>query len=859
MPRVIIQKSSGTWWKVLLGVLLGIVLGITSVFGGLAITAAYVNTGTLLGDYSYVLTDEYQNKTILDIVLGVTSGEIKFDNLNDVAKVTPELEKIFDTINESFANAGLNVEIRFDDIKDEPWATLDVKIIDTFKTGVTLADVLKVEDDSEPILKYLSYPKNDDGTFDKDHPYTLKDFMDDSSFFSNLIDKLTIGDVVKPDDDNLLLKAITDYTLKDLENKDKLYSIELGTLFSESDKENNPMLKTLADNHWTINDLSDGDKFKTLKIGEIVEPTPGTLMDAIKDKTVGDLDSSDAFDDVEVGAIITVNEGSTPIIKYLEHKQLGELKDDDFVNDMYISDIFTPTQIADSKVLTGLNNLPNPKHDTDPSAPEYGCQVGDIGTRVDELKLKDVMDTTSGNKTVKSLENERIGNLTDAINKLEIGSVIEYHEKEPSDGKYYSDTACTQELSPVLTRLIGKADEPVEVTTPYTITLKNDEFSHFVISDGGENKTDYLKISDYIQKTDIAISKHVESEVVTWISDGGTGMASPERDPYVETFTLTLNPPTEWEHVYYYNCNKPTKVNDMNETISDLKIKDVMKTEGTIFEKPKIANTRVENASGLFDTIKSEVTLGEVITINSGSTKILRTLKDTKLDQIGTKVDNLLFADVVDYYEKEPSDGKYYSDPGCTKVLPQILTTFIDNNVEIKNMTSAIDDLTISDVLSPDQRSDRYLSHIPDDTRIADIGSAVNNLSLIDVFEDQIFDTSGNLISTWKYLLIESTETWIPGNPHKDTLPFEGYNCKTYKVGELTKLKDNMTNNMTRASLNELQRDGIVDLNNGKAWDDPTGFLAKTITVPFTPPAGKTTFGELTLKEFSDMIASIAV
>ena len=859
MPRVIIQKSSGTWWKVLLGFFLGIITGIASVFGAVAFVAAGVNTGTLLGDYSYVLTEEYQNKTALDIVMGVVDGEIKFDNLGDVAKVTPEIEKIFDAINDSFEKAGIHMEIRFEDIKDEPWSTLDIKIIDTFKNGVTLADVLKTTDDSEPIIKYLSYPKNDDGTYDKEHPYTLKEFMDDSSFFSNLINKLKIGDVVKPEEDNLLMKALADYTIKDLENKDKLYGLEIGDLFSETDKENNTLLRTLSDNHWTINDLSNESKFKTLKIGEVFKPTEGTVMYSIKDKEIGDLDKKDAFDDVEVGSLITVNEGSTPIIKYLEHKTVGELKGDDLVNDMYIADIFTATQIADSRVLTGLNNLPNPKHDTDPTAPEYGCQVGDIGTRVNELKLKEVMDTSKGNKTVKTLENERIDNLTNAINKLEIGSVIEYYEKDPSDGKYYSDQACTKELSPVLTRLIGKSDEPIEVTAPYTITLKNDELTHFVITDGGENKTDYLKISEYIDKTDIAITKHTETvdekEVVTWVSDGGTG--SIVRDPYIETFDLTLTPPTEWEHVYYYCCNKPTQVNNMNDTVSDLRIKDVMKTEGTIFDKPKIANTKVDNGSTLFDSIKSEVTLGEVITINDSSTKILRTLKDTKLDQIGNKVELLEFGDVVDYYVKTPSDGKYYSDQACTKQLPQILTTFINNNVQIKNMTTAVNNLTVGQVLTDDQRTDRFLKNIPEDTLITKIGEAVNDLPLITVFEDQIYDGSGNLNPTWKYLLIEKTEAWIADNPHKDTHPLDAYKCATYKVSELNKLITNMSDNISRATLFELQRDGIVDMNSGKAWNDPDGFLMRDIPGAFTPPGTKTKFGQLTMKEFADMVSTM--
>ena len=920
-PVMIVKKSSGTWWKCLLAFIGGIFFTIAAAFGGLAFAAAGVNTGTLLGQYSYLLTEEYQNKTVLDIVTEVIDGKLTFNNLGDVAKVTPEVEKIFDAVNDSFEKAGIHMEIRFEDIKDEPWASIDVKIIDTFKSGVTLADILKVTDESEPIMHYLSYPKKDDGTYDKEHPYTLGQFMDDSNFFNNLIDNLKIGDVVKPDPDNLLLQALVDYTLSDLENKDKLYGIKLGTLFSEEDKNNNPLLKTLSDKDWTINDLSDGDKFKTLKIGELVEPTDGTLLYAIKDKTVNDLDNKDSFDDVEVGSIITVDDSSTPIIKYLEHKQIGELKDDDFVNDMYISDIFTEAQINDSRVLKALNNLPK-----DPADPTLGtgCKVGDIGKRVDELELKDVMDTTSGNKLVKALENEKIGGLNDAINNLNVGDVIEYYEKDPSDGKYYSDQACTQELSPVLTRLIGNDDE-IQTPVGNTVTLKNEDFRHVVFKNGdGEEKTDYLNISTFIQNTEITISKHVEivdeQEVVTWVAEG-SGTASPARDPYIDTFTVEVNFPAEWTSHAYYCCNKPTNVNKMNESVDDLRIKDIMKIEpGSAFDKPAIRNSTINNADTIFNTIKSELTLGEVVTVTDSSSQILKSLKDTKLDEIGTKVDDLEFADVVEHYEKDPPDGKHYSDEGCTQELPKLLCTFIDNGTKVKNISSAVDDLkvsevvtyyekdpsdgkyysdkecteelsqilttfinndtkvkdmgtavgnlTISEVLTAEQRDNRFLSKIPPETKITAVGSALENLKLVDVFEDQIFDTENadpakkdKLVSTWKYLLIEgeNSEAWIDGNPDISTDPLHGYACENYKISDLNKLISNMSSNISKATLNDLQKDGIADLNSGKAWDDPTGFLAKPIpNPPFTPPAGKTTFGQLTLQEFANMVSSMA-
>ena len=75
------EKSSGTWWKVLLGVIGGFILGIGAVAGGVVIAGTMVSTKTLMGEENakQFLGEKYQDKTIYEIVMSAIGGELKFD------------------------------------------------------------------------------------------------------------------------------------------------------------------------------------------------------------------------------------------------------------------------------------------------------------------------------------------------------------------------------------------------------------------------------------------------------------------------------------------------------------------------------------------------------------------------------------------------------------------------------------------------------------------------------------------------------------------------------------------------------------------------------------------------------------
>ncbi len=925
---VIVQKKGGTWWKCLLAFFGGILFTIGAVLGGAAIVGTQIQAGTLLGENAdAILTAEYQSKTLLQIAMGFIDGSTQIQTLGDVAKITPMVDNVIAGINETL-EAELSYKVNIEQMHTLGFAEIPDYLVNSLKNEVTLAGAMKIDENSEAILQYLAFPKNEDGSYNTENPYPLANYMDDPDFLNKLVTGAKINDLMTADDDNLLMKSIGEFTIEDLQSKDKIYGIKLGDLFSDEEKADNALLKTISDKDWTIADLSDGDNLKTLKIGELVETSEGTLLDAIKEKTINDLDSSDAFDDVKLDKVITIDDDSSPILKYLKDKSIGELKDDDLVNDMYISDIFTTDEINDSRVLKALNNLPNPEHIMNPSAPEYGCKVGDIGERVNELLLEDVIDCDdTDSKIIKTLRHKRIDQLSESIDELMISDVMDYYYEE-STGKYWTNTSKDKELAPVLVKLIG--NEPFgheypgyQVTTStYTINREIDgrdyEYIRFVDKNGEDYKvSDYYKIDDFLQNTLITVSKHVdivdEEEVVSWVA-AGSGAASPARDEYATSFEIEIAWPSEWTGTHYVNiCNKPTKVNDFGDVVSDLKLKDVMNIdEDSPLNKPRIKNAGIGDADNLFNVIKEDLSIGDVIDhyedpdhegiyysdpdhIGDPAYKLPMIVctfiqKDIKLDGISDAVNDLKFGDVVENYEKSPSDGKYYKDPECTEELPQILQTFIGEGVEINDMANRIKYLTIGDALSESDRNEgKFLKLIPEDTYITDIGGAINNISIIDAFEDEIFedtDSDGfydSINSTWKYLLLESKtekdnlnaritylETYVA--PYDEDHPFDPFNreaydgtnaetgsgkdyipkCNGYTIGSsMGQMIDNMSTMMEQASLQELDDDGILDL------DDT--FLGNDIAASLLPyaPAGKTKYGQLTIKEFTDMVGNL--
>ncbi len=655
------QEKGGTWWKVLLGVLGGFFLGIGTVAGGVAIAGSVVKTGTLLGDNAdKILSKEYQEKTILQIVMDAVGGKIQVQTLGDLNNITPMVGEYVTGVKNSLN--GIGCELTNEEMYTWSLEGLTDHIIGSVK-GAKIVRVLSKDNIKypDPIIKYLSYKTYPEGDpkageyvwatdesgeyiFDEDGEHVLID--------QHLTDML--------DDTNYIQRKVDTMRIK--------------MLFKEEDIKKS------------------------------------SLLTAIQDKSVRELSKDGAFNDVKISAVITVTEDSPKILKTFvaNGTTIGGMSD--AINDLYLDDVIdlSPSSSPVMKKLLGVSN------GTDENP--YGPKITSFPANITRMEIS--------------------------------GTGKEAKVKTQYDYVMFSDGAGHESNLIPFSEILGTKNSTTGKLDGYNIITIDDTEKGYTLSGAVARDDDEPRTAIHTDK--VAIANVVR--------------------------------PDGWgENLYALSCNQKTKVNDLGDTIDDLRLRDAME-----------------------------------IGIN---------------DSLWRVRDELV------------SDGDLISK------------------------------LVVDDVFE-DRSSMKFIKSIPGDTKVTEIGDAINEVSLLEAFEENIFSEKvggkSALNSTWKYMLIESTEPWIsstPTAPLQEDNPFKvgevgEYNCANYTIGgDNTKnpkdkgidgLISNMSANMKRATLQQLNDDGIVTLDHD--------FLIKEFTGPWAAiaPAGKTTFGELTLEELTAMVTSVS-
>ncbi|MBO4668328.1 MAG: hypothetical protein J5666_09445, partial [Bacilli bacterium] len=280
------------WWRYLLFVLLGILIGLGSVAGGI-VAAGYIINGSMIEDWTGqdLLTDEYQGKSIIELITSLSQNQDDLTTLGGLAKISPMVDTMVDSINEMIES-----QIGFKWSKEELYAVkfeeLGDYLINTLKDNATVARMIGADENSSSIMKLFLFPKNDGGEYDFEHPYTLNDFMSEG-FFDGIIDRMVISDIIEDiDPDNALLNAIKNWGLDDFQNLDKIYGLTITELMGDIDPDNALLY---AIRNWSINDFKDGDKIYSLTVSELlgdIDPD-NALLNAIKNWTINDLKDQD--------------------------------------------------------------------------------------------------------------------------------------------------------------------------------------------------------------------------------------------------------------------------------------------------------------------------------------------------------------------------------------------------------------------------------------------------------------------------------------------------------------------------------------------------------------------------------------
>ena len=454
------------WWRYLLVFLGGMVTTAAIAGAAIGITGAVLTTKEVItmfgGNPNDILREDYQNISMIEMVQNLSTK--KFETLGDIDKVTPAIKKVLDeTINPTL-DKELHFQYNWDELKIKPFEkstsgrpatevdpneTLGEYLGRAIKEEVTLASF--ISGDAPKLIDIFLYPKNDQGEFDYDHPYTLSTYINATSdFFDNIVNSIKIKDVVDIQEGDRLMEEIADWSITDF-NQEQINTLSVG-LFLDPDSEN-PLIQKLStftigdlteenlkalkiadiiavnddtpkillaliDMDYTIGDLESTNLYNVLTVEQVFETEGNTFLTAIKDKYLSDLEDEDTILDLKLNEVF-VTESETSIVARFGDKTLREITGDDFLSNMKITEAFSEAEIEENILLSALvRENPDVKM----------SDLSDFET-IQNLYISDVIteEQIDGNRILETLvnNNTQIKDLDDAIDSLTLGQVLD--------------------------------------------------------------------------------------------------------------------------------------------------------------------------------------------------------------------------------------------------------------------------------------------------------------------------------------------------------------------------------------------------------------------------------------------------
>ena len=771
------RKERRYWWRYLLVFISGMLTTLVVVGVTTAILGSTYRTKELIymfgGNPDEILQEEYQNLSILELV--TTLSTKKFETLGDINSVTPLVKKTLDEqINPVLENE-LHYQFPWEEISIKPFKlpasdrpdvdqteSLDVYIGRAIKEGVTLSSFINGDNVPELINLFL-YPRDGEGNYDFDHPYTLMDFISaDSDFFNNIMNGIRIKDVVEIGTDPLL-NEIGDWKITDFD-EEHINNLSLG-LFLDSTS-TNPLIVTLSS--WTISDLKDTTKFDNLLLGDLITIDSNTpkLLIALIDKgyTIGMLQSEnlyyvlkieDVFDtdgskfleavggfylseledentilNLKLGDVLSTDDPDSIVARFADTK-LIELTSDEWFSSLRLVDVYSADEISGSGILSALvANNPDIK-------------VSDLSNpaTIQSLTLADVLDPTqiASNPIINALKDYQIDELASNVNNLTLGTILEIDTSDPN-------------------------------TTPLMMTLASTTIG------GLSNKLDNLTLGDVMDLS-----------------------------------------------------SYPNLDND------------------------EVRNTSINDFDSIIDSLKNHLKLSDVVDIVEDgpdkSPQILIALKDTPLLDLADTVVTLTLGQIL-------SPEAIASHP-----LLQAL-----ENVAILDgeaLVNKVNNLELCDIYTRSQCSGILLTIWDSNdghTTISDLPAAINNLPLVQLLEDYMYEPSTHPEATriidgveyrrikavWWFLFTEQGETFT-----STTKFYKLGNGLNYHVdGGFDQMVTNMTYHMQAESIRDLNEAGLLNLQPGSEI---------YFNIPITYKGESRLLGDLNISEFFDYCMSLLI
>lgn len=451
----IIMGKKHYWWRYLLFTLLGIFIGLGGVVGGIA-AAGFIIKGSDIDNWANqdIFTDEYESKSIVEIIKTIATNENDdIDTLGGLSRISPMVDMLVDEINKMFEEQiGYSwpkeelYKIKFEELGD--W------MVQNLKDNATIAAMIGADRYSDAVLKLFLFPKDENGEYNYEDPYTITDFMTEG-FFDDIINQMKFRDVlgdIDPNDEllnaiadwgledfkdeskldsltisqvmgdisseNTLLYSIKDWSMKDLKDKDKLYNtLTVEDLIGEVDPDNT-FLYAIRD--WTISKLISDDGINSLTIEELfgeVNPS-NSILYALKDLTISEFKDKDKLSAKINGLTIEQAIGEIPagntFLESVKDWLISDLKNQDKINSLTIRQVLGDDGLGASKILSSIADI----------------QIGNLKTEIETLPLNKFIDT-EGNKILSLVADSPINQLASAVNNLSFKDII---DKDSLDG-----------------------------------------------------------------------------------------------------------------------------------------------------------------------------------------------------------------------------------------------------------------------------------------------------------------------------------------------------------------------------------------------------------------------------------------
>lgn len=620
-------KKKHYWWRFLLCFFGGFLFAFVSIGGAVLVGGTVLKTSDLVslfgGNPDEVLTEDYQNTTLLNLVMDLSQK--KFDTLEDINKITPLVRQTLEEQINPTLEQYLKFTLDWDAIANASFTDkengISTAIQDQFYDGIKIIDFVSDSSTLLNIYKYFLYDvvRDDNGdpikdangnvTIDEESPITLRQYAEGAKFLNSIMDYIRIGDVIEGAETSTdpIIIALKDTTIGNL--KQRMNTLTIGELFTETQKQSNPLLNDNNLGQYTLSDLSNTNTIDSIHINAILGDDTSTFSSLLKaiynqDLTIGNLKTDDLTTLIKVGDVI--DPSSSKIVYALKDKTIASLGNQETIMGLLLSDIFDIPNDPDNLLYQYKD-----------CTLEFLTTLGANGEfDLNSIILWDYV-SHEGNPLLEALYNKD--------HNMTVADLSDY------------DTIATIPLASFLGDI---SDNTIlEALAEKGATLKN--LNEVIAS---------LTVADIIE---VSAEDQTNHTIKAMIIDALGSYPITEIADHFNDLELG--------QIIYVNDSSPlvlrsletTKLSELSTALGGLKVGQVIEiAPGSAFDKYAIKNATLSNATDFQSVLTANLTLGDIIDIDHDtSPKILLTLENVVLDNIEDKVKTLKLGDMIPLIE----------------------------------------------------------------------------------------------------------------------------------------------------------------------------------------------------------------